>query len=106
MTYDEAIQWLYDLRLFGLKFGLGAWGQSLEEVRRDPLDRRVHDSIARRQHARRQRRRPRGDYPHVPARALSRARPPGAPKPTDAALSQAEPPEEEKARLATEGFGE
>ncbi len=22
MTYDEAIQWLYDLRLFGLKFGL------------------------------------------------------------------------------------
>jgi hypothetical protein len=87
--------------LVGLKFGLGAWGRALEEVRWDPLDRRVHDSVARRQHARRQRGLRRRAYPHVPDGALSRARPPGTPQPTATALSRAEPPQEEKAHLAT-----
>ena len=88
--------------LAGLKFGLGSWGRALEEVRWDPLDRRVHDGIARRQHARRERRHPPEDDAHVPAGAISRARPPGNPEPTSAALSRAAPSEGDKARLAAE----
>ena len=89
--------------VYGLRFGLGPWGRRLEEMRENTLDRRVHDVIARRQHFFRRRRRRflRGDYPHVPDGALSRARRPGTPKPTRAALSRAEPSEEEKNRLTT-----
>ena len=87
---------------YGLKFGLGSWSRGLEEVREPPLDRRIHDGIARRQHTRRQRLLRRGEYPHVPAGALSRARRVRDPEPTQTALSRTASPPGEKARLTRE----
>jgi predicted lipid-binding transport protein (Tim44 family) len=89
----------------GLIFGLLGWlvglAAALGEVRNTTLTQRVHDSIARRQHLRRQRLLRRQEFPHVPDGALSLAHPPGEPEPTAVSLSLAKPPpEEDTPRLA------
>jgi hypothetical protein len=88
------------LLVFGLLVGwFFKWGLGPDEIRIDPLARRVHDSISRRQHLRRQRILRRQEFPHVPDGALSRALPPAEPEPTAASLSLAAPPGEAVPRL-------
>ena len=67
-------------RLLGLRLGY-------ERKEMGKLNLRVHDSIARAQHRRRQRLLRSKEHQHVPDTAISRAQPPGEPQATDASLS-------------------
>jgi hypothetical protein len=100
---------LFGMLLVGLAFGVvsglspGLLG-NLNDLRSTALFRWGHDSIARQQHFRHQRRLQRKlfeeEWAGVPAGAISRACPPGEPKPTPASLSLAELPAEDVPRLA------
>ena len=89
--------WLVFGVLFGLIYGLfsglsggliaGLLVPELETARSFRFTRWAHDGMARRQHRRRQRLLRSQEEQHVPDTAISRAQPPGAPQPTDAALS-------------------
>lgn len=75
----------------------------LDGARTHPIERDIHDGVARWQHGRRQRQLQRklaeAEWAGVPKTALSLADPSTPPQPTATSLSQAENPKEEKERL-------